>query len=292
MYFCKMKAGQVLKYLPFYLLSLLPFWAIYRLSYFAYIVLYKLVGYRKDIVFNNFKNAFPKKTEKELHVLSKKFYRHFCELFLEAMKIATVSKSTIKKRYHFKNPEFLNAYYKKEKSLILYAAHFGNWEWMVCLPLYTPFKFISFYQEQKNSYFNDFMILLRERFGNQCVESKQGFKELVKNTRAGNLTLTYVIGDQSPMSNSTMHWTNFLNQETAFLVGADRMATKCKHQLVFPLVTQPKRGYYELEFKEIPMNDEEKPAIEYYAQFLEENIKAQPELWLWSHRRWKRKREK
>lgn len=286
-----MKFQTVIKYLPFYILSLLPFWCIYGLAYLAYLLLYKILGYRKTVVFENYKSSFPEKNEEELQKMVKQFYRHFSEIFLEAIKILTVSKATIKKRYHFKNPEFLNAYYKNEKSVILYAAHFGNWEWMSCLPLYTPFKFISFYQEQSNGYFNDFMILLRERFGNQCVESKKGFKELIKNTRAGNLTLTYVIGDQSPMSNSTMHWTQFLNQETAFLVGADRMATKCKHQLVFPHVTQPKRGYYELEFKEIPMNDEEKPAIEYYAEFLQKNIKDQPELWLWSHRRWKRKRE-
>lgn len=263
---------------------------IYGLSSFAYFLIFHVAGYRKKIVYQNLRNSFPNKSEEEIHQDAKKFYRHFCEVFLEAIKVLTISKKNIKKRCHFKNPEVLNDLYKEEKSIILYAGHFGNWEWMACIPLYTPYKFLSFYQEQSNKYFNNFMILLRERFGNQCVESRVGFKELVKNTRAGNLTLTYVIGDQSPMSKSSMHWTKFLNQETAFLVGADRMAKKCNQLLVYPHVSQPKRGYYEVDFKLIPMDSDKEP-IEYFANFLEDSITKQPELWLWSHRRWKRKRE-
>ena len=86
-----------------------------------------------------------------------------------------------------------------------------------------------------------------------------------------------------------MHWTSFLNQDTAFLVGADRMAKKCNQQLIYPHVTQQKKGYYEIEFKVIDMDSEVEP-IEIYANLLEKNIEEQPELWLWSHRRWKRKR--
>lgn len=285
-----MSAGKYFKYAPFYILSLLPFWVTYGISRFAYILIFHIAGYRKKVVYQNLRNSFPNKSENEINQDAKKFYKHFCEVFLEAVKTLTISRKNIKKRYHFKNPELLNNLYKEEKSIILYAAHFGNWEWMACLPLYTPYKFLSFYQEQSNKYFDGFMIHLRERFGNICVESKAGFKELVKNTREGNLTLTYVIGDQSPMGKSSMHWTNFLNQDTAFLVGADRMAKKCKHVLVYPYVKQPKRGYYELDFKIIPMESEQEP-IEHFARLLEKNIQEQPELWLWSHRRWKRKRE-
>ena len=278
------------KYAPFYLLSLLPFWIIYGISSFAYFLIFHVIGYRKKVVFQNLKNSFPNKSEKELNIIARKFYHHFCEIFLEAIKLLTISSKIIKKRYLFKNPEFINTLFEEEKGIILYAAHFGNWEWMTCFPLYTPYKFMSFYQKLSNKYFDQFMIHLRGKFGNVSVESQAGFKELVKRTKQDDLTITYVIGDQSPMVNSSMYWTDFLNQDTAFLIGADRMAKKCNQVLVFPFVTKPKRGFYELEFKTIPMDNTDK-TIDYYARFLEENIKKQPELWLWSHRRWKRKRE-
>lgn len=278
-----------IKFAPFYILSLLPFWIIFRLAQLAYFFLFVLIGYRKKVVYQNLQNSFPNKSEEEIHLEAKKFYRHFCEIFIESVKLLTISRKQIKKRYSFKNLNILEELYSDNKSIILYAAHFGNWEWMASLQLHTKYQMYSFYQKQSNKYFDDFMIKIRERFGNTCVESQSGFKVLLKNNRAKNLTITYVIGDQSPMIKSSMHWTTFLNQETAFLVGSDKMAKKCNQQLIYPHVTQKKRGYYELEFKIIPMDSEIEP-VETYASLLEKNIEEQPELWLWSHRRWKRKR--
>lgn len=280
---------KLVKFAPFYLLSLLPFWIIFRISYFAYFILFVVFGYRKKVVYQNLKNSFPNKSEAEIHVDAKSFYKHFCEVFLESVKLLTIPSKQIKKRYSFKNPDLLEKFYNQKKSLIIYAAHFGNWEWMTSLQLQTKYQMYSFYQKQSNGYFNDFMIHVRERFGNLCIESQSGFKVLLQNTKQKNLTITYVVGDQSPMSNSTMHWTNFLNQDTAFLVGADRMAKKCNQQLIYPHITQDKKGYYEIEFKVIAMGSDIEP-IEIYANLLQKNIEEQPELWLWSHRRWKRKR--
>lgn len=277
------------KFAPFYLISLLPFWIIFRLAKFAYLILFYFVGYRKKIVYQNLKNSFPNKSKEDINQEVKKFYNHFCEIFIESVKLLTISEKQIKQRYSFKNISLLEKFYSEGKSVILYSAHFGNWEWMASLQLHTKYQMYSFYQRQSNKYFNDFMIQIRERFGNICVESKSGFKVLLKNSKDKKLTITYVIGDQSPMSNSSMHWTNFLNQETAFLVGSDKMAKKCNQQLLYPHITQKKKGYYELEFKIISMSSEIEP-IEIYANLLEKNIQEQPELWLWSHRRWKRRR--
>ncbi len=277
------------KFAPFYILSILPFWIIFGIAKFAYFLLFIIIGYRKKVVYLNLKKSFPHKSDQEIHLDAKRFYKHFCEIFIESVKLLTISKKQIKKRYSFKNIDLLDEFYSQKKSIILYAAHFGNWEWMASLQLHTKYQMYSFYQKQSNKYFNDFMIQIRERFGNICVESQSGFKVLLKNTKQKKLTITYVIGDQSPMRKSSMHWTNFLNQETAFLVGADKMAKKCNQQLLYPHITQKRKGYYELEFKIIPMNSEIEPT-EKYANLLEENIQTQPELWLWSHRRWKRKR--
>ena len=277
------------KFAPFYLFSLLPFWIIFAISRFAYFFLFVVFGYRKKVVYQNLKNSFPNKSKEEIHSDAKRFYKHFCEVFLESVKLLTIPSKQIKKRYAFKNIELLEEFYNDQKSIILYAAHLGNWEWMTSLQLQTQYQMYSFYQKQSNGYFNEFMIHVRERFGNLCIESQSGFKILLQNTKQKNLTITYVVGDQSPMSKSSMHWTRFLNQDTAFLVGADRMAKKCNQQLIYPHVTQKKKGYYEIEFKVIEMDSEVEP-IEIYANLLEKNIKEHPELWLWSHRRWKRKR--
>ena len=216
---------------------------------------------------------------------------HFCSTFLESIKLLSASKETMLEHYKILNAEVINAHYNKGESLILYGAHYGNWEWMGVMPLYSKFKFMPFYQKQSSSYFDRLMVINRERMGSVCVESQSGFKSLLKHSRSGVQTFTYVIGDQSPMSNSTKKWTMFLNRETAFLVGAGRMAKKVKQKIYYPRVTQPKRGYYEMEFIEVPINDDSTDPVVKYAELLEANIKEQPELWLWSHKRWKLKKE-
>lgn len=282
---------EKIKYAPVYIISLLPFFAIYAFARFVYFFLYYIFGYRKEVVFNNLRNSFPEKTDQEIQRIAKKFYMHFCSTFLESIKLLSASGKTMKKRFKVLNPEMINKYYDEGQSLILYAAHFGNWEWMTLMPLYSNFKFMPFYQKQSSGYFDRLMVINRQRFGSVCVESQSGFKSLVMHARKEIKTLTYVIGDQSPMSKSTKHWTTFLNQETAFLVGADRMAKKVGQKIVFANITQPKRGHYELEFVDIPMDDEKVDPVTKYSQLLEENIKRQPELWLWSHKRWKLKKE-
>lgn len=269
----------------------MPFWLIHTMARGAYVLVYYIVGYRKKVVIDNLQKSFPEKSTKEIKSITKKFYQHFCATFMESVKLLTISEKEIKKRFLIKNPELIQKFYDEEKSLILYGAHFGNWEWMTSLPLHVKYQFATFYQKQSSEYFDQFTIMNRSKLGTICVESQSGFKYLITNAKKKVLTMTYVIGDQSPMSKSTKHWVQFLNRETAFLIGADKMAKKLNHGIVYPKVVQPKRGYYELEFIEINMEDEEQTPVDQFAKLLEDNIKAQPELWLWSHKRWKLKPE-
>jgi len=264
---------------------------IYAFARFVYFFFFHVFGYRKGVVFDNLNKSFPEKSSAEINVIAKKFYMHFCSTFLESIKLLSVSSATILKRYKILNAEVINKHYDAGESLILYGSHFGNWEWMTVMPLYSKFKFVLFYQEQSSAYFDRLMVINRERLGSLCVESQSGFKSLLMHSRENVLTFTYVIGDQSPMSKSSKYWVPFLNRETAFLIGAERMAKKVNQKIYYPKVRQPKRGYYEMEFIEIPIDNPAVEPVVRYAQLLEENIREQPELWLWSHKRWKLKKE-
>jgi KDO2-lipid IV(A) lauroyltransferase len=212
---------------------------------------------------------------------------------VELLKPLSMKRENFIKRISFKNPEILERLYNENKSVIMYSAHYGNWEWFSILTAFMKHQFVSFYFPQSNKYFDELMKITRERFGAICVESNKGYKVIVSNNQKHILTLNCIIGDQSPNIDSTKHWIRFLNQDTAFLIGADRIAKKSNQVVMFPIMRIIKRGYYEFELRII----EENPAqagdysiIEKYAQMLEETITAAPELWLWSHRRWKLKR--
>lgn len=279
-----------LKFLPFYIASYLPFTVLYFLSDIAFILLYYILKYRREVVYKNLRNAFPEKKPIELNEIERGFYKHFSDLVFETIKGISMSEKEYKKRIIFKNIDLIHACFENRRSIILYAGHFGNWEWISILPLSVPHQVTSFYQPLSNKYFDQLTKITRERFGAICIESNKGFKTIIGFELKNMLTLNLIIGDQSPRKKSSKHWTRFLNQETAFLVGADKIAKKSNLVLFFPRFKKIKRGHYELEFKiitESPKKLNDGEIIEKYASLLEEAIRDSPELWLWSHRRWK-----
>ncbi len=283
-----------IKFFPFYLLSIVPFPGMYFLSDIACFILFYIVRYRRKVVQNNLTNAFPEKSIGEIGTIEKKFYRHFCDIFFESVKVLTMSERSITKRFILKNTEMLERLYQEKKSIILYAGHIGNWEWFSFLPKYISHQLTAFYQPQSNKYFDQLMKLIRSRYGADCIESAKGYKALLNYDRQNIITLNLVIGDQSPSGNASKYWTLFFNQDTAFLTGADRIAKKSKQAIVFPHFQEPKRGCYEITFillEEYPESDTGLQTIEKYVRALEKNINKTPELWLWSHRRWKLKKE-
>lgn len=267
---------------------------LYFLSDVAYAILYYLIKYRREVVRKNLINSFPEKSEEEIIKIEKAFYHHFCDLVFEIGKILTASEKWGKKRLNIVNPELLEKYHKEERSVIFYMAHIGNWEMFSFLPLVSPYTLIGFYQPLSNKYFDYIVKTVRERFGGIGVMSSRGYKELMKFKRDGILTSTMIIGDQRPGHDSSMHWNTFLNQDTPFLIGADRIAKKSNQVLLYPDFSKSKRGFYNVEFKLIADNAKDLDGdtiINKYAALLEESVKKSPGLWLWSHNRWKYKRD-
>jgi KDO2-lipid IV(A) lauroyltransferase len=229
-------------------------------------------------------------SHQERKILEKNFYKHFCDVIVEILKGLTISKNEIKKRIRIKNLDLIEDYYQKNKNIILYAAHHGNWEWLTFISLFVPYKTITLYQPLSNNYFNELMKYIRERPGTLCVESEKGYKTILQHIQKGQLTFSAIIGDQSPPKVSSPYWVDFLHQKTAFLTGAARIIQKTKQDVIFPEFKKFKRGIYELEFKVLnnrAFNNGSFPCIDNYAIQLENTINRYPEMWLWSHRRWK-----
>jgi len=283
-----------LKYIPVLLLSRLPFWLVYMLSDISFFFLYYLIRYRTTTVRKNLTASFPGKGISEIKFIEKAFYRHFTDLIFESGKFLSISEKAIKQRFQVLNAEVFEDFFKQGRSLIMYTAHYGNWEWLAAIPLSLSHKVLTFYQPLKSAYYEALMKNARERFGAVAVPSKKGYKTVIELGSQGALSLTCIIGDQRPKKNSSRHWIKFLNQDTPFLIGADRIARKTNYPVFFPLMKKTSRGHYTLEFVKVIENPNEATAeeiIERYASILEEAIIETPHLWLWSHNRWKLKRE-
>jgi KDO2-lipid IV(A) lauroyltransferase len=281
--------------LPFlYLLSLLPFPLLYLFSDFVYFLMYYVLGYRKEVVYTNLRNAFPEKTEAELLLIRKNFYKYLCDLFLETFKTLTISPAEAKRRCVM-SPQaeaiFAN-YDAAQKSVIIVMGHFGNWEWSGnAFSLTCKQQLYVIYHPLSNTYFDRLMYDMRSRFGTKLIAMRDTYKDMIRFKDEVNATA--FIADQTP-SPEHAYWTTFLNQDTPVFWGTEKIARKVNYPVVYSSVKRIRRGYYEIQAEVLfdsPRNTFDGEISEAHTRKLEREIQAQPEIWLWSHRRWKHTRK-
>jgi Kdo2-lipid IVA lauroyltransferase/acyltransferase len=274
-----------------YLISSLPFWFLYRLSDLMFIVVYYLMGYRKQVVFSNLKNSFIEKTDEQILKIQRDFYRYFCDLIVESIKNLTISPSTLRKRLIFKNLEVFQKYYDNEQSIIVMMGHWGNWELGGSrFAIDAPHRPYVIYHPQHNRYFDGLAKKMRSRLGNGLYTMKETFRGMIRNKE--ELTATVFIADQTP-SNRDAYRMEFLNQDTLIYIGAGKIAKKLNYPVIYAGIERTRRGHYEIQLEVIVPDPQKMEATEIAAIFtkrLEQDIIKIPEAWLWSHRRWKHKR--
>ena len=281
--------------LPFiYAFSYLPFRVLYLLSdTLVFPLLYHLTGYRRKVVFQNLKNSFPEKNEKELRDIEKKFYRYLADLFVETIKFFTISEKSLKKRYVFTNSEIADRWYDQKKNIVFTLGHYGNYEWMgLALDFALKHRGKGPFREMTNPYFNRLFWHSRSRFGSELYPTYKTMENIRKPSEEPYLVA--LANDQSAPPDKS-YWTTFLNQDTSFFVGTEKIAKTFDMPVLFAAISRVKRGYYEICFEVITDNPKIEPEgeiMEKHARLLEKQILDQPEYWLWSHRRWKHQKPK
>jgi KDO2-lipid IV(A) lauroyltransferase len=257
-----------------------------------YFALFYGIRYRKQVVITQLRASFPKKSEKEIHQIAKKFYRHFSDVLVETLKLIAISKQEAIKRCKIKNEALLHQYYEQNRSVIILMGHYGNWEFITALAPQMKHQLLALYAPLANHALNDIIRQSRERFGLQLIPkaaARKGISEAQKMTHA-----IIFLTDQCPTSKQTVYWTSFLNQETAVLTGAEVYARRYDYIVLMGKMKKIKRGYYEFNFELVtkhPRDLDVGVVTDIHTKLLAQQIQEAPEFWLWTHRRWKRKRE-
>lgn len=286
----------MLSYLVFrffvFLFSLMPFWLFYRLCDVLYFLLYRVFKYRYQVIRTNLENSFPEKTVAEIEDIIQKCYRNLGDVLLEGIKGMSMSDETLRKRYKFVDRHITDKYFEQGQSVFSAPVHYTNWEWgTMAFSLFMHHKVAAVYKPLKNKYIDQHIRDGRAKTG----LSLRGIKE----TRAlldefeGTPTVFVFIADQTPSNIKKADWLTFMNQDTPCLQGLDRHARRTGFPVLFTYARRVKRGYYEITFDEIAPNPKATKEGEITALFmgkLEELLRREPANWLWSHKRWKRKR--
>jgi KDO2-lipid IV(A) lauroyltransferase len=272
----------------FYLLSLLPLRALYILSDAFYALIYYVLRYRKKVVMDNLQIAFPEKTGKERIRIAKNFYHNFVDTFIETIKLISASKKFITKHFVLDSTPF-DTFYKEGKKCQFHLGHNFNWEMAnVSMPYYTGYSFLAVYMPIKNKIMDRLFMKLRSRTG--CIMLPATDMRAAMVPWRNKQYMLALVADQAPGDVTKAYWLNFFGRPTPCVRGPESGARMGNIPVIFAQLYKVKRGYYHAHFEvgaDNPASLPEGELTRRYIAFLENAIREHPDMWLWSHRRWK-----
>lgn len=280
-------------YFILYPLSLLPLPVLYGIAFLFYLIVNYVAGYRKSVITNNLKKSFPEKDEKEIGALRNAYYRHLACIAAEMLKMLTMSRKNVMRRYRCENPELVNRFYEQGQSVILMSSHYNNWEWMILsLPLQYRHQGVGVGKANSNKNFEKLINRARTRYGTEVVFADH-VREVFQKYELGHSPAAYMmLSDQSPNNVNKSYRTTFLNQPSAMIFGAEHFAKKYDIPVIYYEIIRERKGYYKIVnhlITEHPGEMAHGEITERYVRHLETTIRNAPQYWLWSHRRWKLK---
>lgn len=274
------------------LISYIPFCVLYAFSGGMYFLLYHIIGYRRKVVRKNLTESFPEKNEAEIKRIEKDFYRFFTDNIIEICKMGTMSGEEMSRRMKFTNIDEINEVLRSGRSVGLYLGHYGNWEWISSMPLHLYKNAVSaqIYHKLSNEDFDRIMLENRAAHGATNVEMRKTARFINEQARDGRVSIIGFIADQSPRKKDAVYYLKFLNHEVPVLTGTEKIIKHYDFDVWFVQPKRIKRGYYEAEFIHIHDNPRALPDFQLtdlYFKILEQTIHRQPELYLWTHKRFR-----
>jgi len=278
----------------FRLFAHLPLWALYLLADIAFALIYHVVRYRRSVVDDNLAQCFPDKTAVERSGIRRRFYRNFCDTFVEAIKLLHISDREMCGRMEFADTALIDNLLAQDKSIVIYFSHCGNWEWAPSVTLHTSthqgVEYCQVYRPLRNKAFDSLMLAIRSRFGSLSFTKSAVFRDLVVLKRQGIRSVTGFMSDQKPSHNDPTVVTMFLNRPTAFISGTETLARRMGMAVLYWDMEKLGRGHYRITSRLLDDGthaDEPGTLTKKYAAMLQETIMRNPAIWLWTHQRWK-----
>lgn len=276
----------------FKLMSRLPFGVLYAMSGGIYVLLYHVARYRRKIVRKNLTECFPEKDLREIRDIEKKSYRFFSDNIVESFKMSSMSPEEMGRRMRFTNVEEVNSVLRSGRSVALYLGHYGNWEWISSMPLHLEKSAVAaqIYHKLRNKAMDRIMLEHRGSHGAVNVDMYRTARYITELSADKRTSIIGFIADQSPKKREVRHFLQFLHHRTPVLTGTEKITKHYGFDPWFVRIRKVGKGYYEAEF--VHMHDDPKSVPDFeltriYYEMLEQVIREKPEMYLWTHNRFK-----
>ena len=280
-----------------FVMNKLPMRVLHFFSSILYYPVYHVARYRRKVVRDNLVKSFPEKDIKEIKEIEKKFYRNLCDYFVEMVKYYGMSEEEIKRYMRFEGVEKFHAAVDAGHPCVLYMGHFFNWEYVTSITLHfkrDDAQVGEIYHPLENRRFDALVKKMRAQYGAEPITMANTLRRVMQIGKSGKMYVIGFIADQVPTWESIKHWVDFMHRDTPVFTGTEKIAQRTHASLFYAHVRREKRGHYVLRIEDMAEDAALLPEFEptnMYYRLLAENIRETPDLWLWTHRRWKRTRQ-
>jgi KDO2-lipid IV(A) lauroyltransferase len=272
-------------------LSRLPLPLLYAFGAFGYLIAFYLMRWHRERAAQSLAHAFPEKPDAERAAILRRNYWNLGQVLAEALWGFAASREEIARRVVVENLDLVEKYQRRGHTVLLLTAHVCNWEWL--LPAggaHFTFPIDTVYKPVRLAGADQFLREARSRFGGTPIPMQTFLYELMR--RSGTPRVYALVADQTPQQHmEDKYWTRFLNQDTAFYTGADKIAQFMDAPVIYVAMRRVSRGHYVVTpsvLAEPPYEPgSELPIMERFARKLEEEIRARPADWTWVYNKWK-----
>lgn len=281
------------------MMACLPFCVLYVFADVIFVLLYYVLRYRRRMVRANMRAAFADADDEILRSYIRGFYRNFADYIVETVKLLHIKDESMARRIKFDGLEIIEEHLKQGRSVVAYFSHTFNWEWAPSITMHvspeikSKTTFGQIYRPLRNSEWDKLMLRVRSRFGSESIPKKVTLRHLLQSHKTGKLTLTGFMSDQKPSHGDAEHIIEFLGQRTRVIVGTETLARRMQMAAVYWDMFKESRGHYRITVRPICDNVADTgqgEVTDKYFKLLEQTIRRQPQIWLWSHNRWQRNR--
>ena len=270
-------------------LARLPLPVLYVLADVLFVLFFHLFRFQRELVLENLGSAFPQQSQSSTRRLAAHSYRQALHILFETIKCCSPRGCDLGQRVEIEDIELIESLLNRHSTILAAASHHCNWEWlqMACSArLDVPLA--ALYKSLNNPDIDQLLLQMRSRHGSRMIDAKNAFQELVK--FAQNPGVIAMVADQGPRPDEEKYWSHFLNRDTAFYPGLEKLAKLLKAPVVFVGMERVHRGYYRVHFElltEPPYHRQSGVVMEPYIRAVEKQISQAPQDWFWAYKRWK-----
>jgi KDO2-lipid IV(A) lauroyltransferase len=236
--------------------------------------------------------AFPEMSAPRLDILKQSVYDHFGRVFIEiARTYARRNPRAILSRTRVHGMEILERALEKKRGVILFSAHFGNWEWIPLILRDRLGKDVySIARPLDNALIEKKVRSFREAMGSRVIYKKGSLRTILKLLGANELV--FLLIDQNTVQREGV-FVDFFGKKATAITTVSQLYLK-KGIPVVPVFLHYEGEAIVLDFlPEIDYAPGSNAAAalgeltQHLTWLIEAQIRKSPEQWLWFHDRWK-----